>query len=68
MTGRLFRDLRPFPLDEAMRALSGAVPLALVMTMGTEQWDNLLAAAYADGWILLEMENDVPVRAYRKIG
>jgi hypothetical protein len=35
------------------------------MTEG--QWDGLLSAAYDNGWVLLELdENEVPVRAYRK--
>ena len=63
---RVYRDLRPFPLDDAIKALSGAVPLARVITMGVEQWDAMLAAAYKSGWILLEMDGEVPVRAYRR--
>jgi hypothetical protein len=31
------------------------------------QWDTTLSAAYADGWIRLELdENEKPVKAYRK--
>ena len=61
------RDLRPYPLDEAIRALTGALPRARVMTMGIGQWDELLSAAYRCGWILLELDDDeLPVRAYRK--
>jgi hypothetical protein len=65
MTNRAHRDLTPFPLDEAMSALSGAKP-ALIITMGTEQWDPTLAAAYNAGWILLEIDRELPVRAYRR--
>ena len=62
------RDLHPCPLDEALKAVSGGIPRVRVMTMGTAQWDGLLSAAYAAGWILLEMNADeVPVRAYRKV-
>ena len=61
------RDLKPFPLAVALEALVGGVPGTLVVTMSEGQWDGLLAAAYADGWILLELDdNEVPVRAYRK--
>lgn len=62
-----YRDLRPIPLVEAMKALSGSVPQARLITMCPGQWDGLLAAAYAAGWILLEVDADErPVRAYRK--
>lgn len=61
------RDLRPFPLAEALRALSGVQPGALVITMGEGQWDAMLSTAYAAGWILLELdERERPVQAYRK--
>jgi hypothetical protein len=37
-----------------------------VMTMGEGQWDGMLAAAYAQGWVLLELDADErPVAAYR---
>ena len=67
MTPRSYRDLHPFRLDEALKALSGGIPQARVMTMNVEQGDEMLAAAYTNGWILLEMDDDVPVRAYRKV-
>lgn len=64
---KIHRDLRPFPLVEATKALTGGVPRARVMTMGSRQWDSMLSAAYSAGWILLEMDdNERPVRAYRK--
>jgi hypothetical protein len=63
----LHRDLRPFPLAEAMAALLGGVPGTLVVTMSEGQWDGVLSAAYSTGWILLELdENETPVKAYRK--
>jgi hypothetical protein len=47
--------------------LSGGVPGARIITMAEGQWDAMLAAAYEQGWILLELDaNEVPVRAYRK--
>jgi hypothetical protein len=62
------RDLHPFPLDEAIKALSGAIPRARVMTMAIGQWDGLLSAAYAAGFILLELdENETPMRAYLRV-
>ena len=61
------RDLRPFPLAEAMAALLGGSPSALIITMSIGQWDAALRAAYAQGWILLELDDDErPVAAYRK--
>lgn len=66
-TVKIERDLRPMPLDEALRAVSGARPGTLVITMGEGQWDATLSMAYAAGWILLEVDADEqPVRAYRK--
>jgi hypothetical protein len=54
-------DLRAIPLAEALGAGLNYV------TMSTGQWDNLLAAAYDAGWILLELDgNERPVRAYQK--
>lgn len=64
---QVHRDLRPMPLADALRAVSDARPGTLVITMGQGQWDALLATAYSDGWILLELdERERPVRAYRK--
>lgn len=58
---KIHRDLTPYPLADALKA-------ARVMTMSLGQWDAMLAAAYERGWILLEIDdNDVPVRAYRKV-
>jgi len=60
-------QLTPFPVAEAMRALSGAIPQARIITMRVQQWDDLLAAAYSAGFILLELdENENPVGAYRR--
>lgn len=66
MTHRMYRDLQPFPLDLALQAMSGTTPSALLITMGSGQWDAMLSAAYQAGWILLEIEGERPVRAYRK--
>lgn len=61
------RDLKPFPLAAALKVLSGGVSGARIITMGEGQWDSLLAAAYEQGWILLELnDNEMPVAAYRK--
>ena len=64
MSNRLHRDLTPFPLHEALAALVGR--RALIITMGVNQWDATLSAAYNAGWILLEIDGEVPVRAYRR--
>jgi hypothetical protein len=59
------RDLRPFPLADVLPL--GSRPGQLVMTMAEGQWDGMLSAAYAAGFILLELdEHEKPVRAYRK--
>jgi hypothetical protein len=51
-----------------MKAVSGGTPGARIMTMGVGQWDGFLSAAYAAGFILLELdENETPVRAYRRV-
>lgn len=42
-----YRDLRPFPMIDAVKALSGGIPKALIVTMSIGQWDGLLSAAYA---------------------
>lgn len=58
------RDLHPFPLADVLPLRPGQ----LVMTMSEGQWDVMLSAAYANGFILLELDdNEVPVRAYRKV-
>ena len=62
------RDLRPFSLDDALKAIPGGTRVPM-MTMSVGQWDALLSAAYEQGWILLELDDDErPVRAYRKGG
>lgn len=62
---RLHRDLRSIPLSDVLPL--GSRPGQLVITMSTEQWDSTLSAAYAGGFILLELdENEKPVRAYKK--
>lgn len=39
-----------------------------VITMDPKAWDKLLEGCYNAGWVLLEMKNDRPVKAYRKEG
>ena len=57
-------DLRVVPLAEVLPM--GSQPGLFYVTMGPGQWDSLLAAAYAEGCVLLEMDGDErPVRAYR---
>jgi hypothetical protein len=61
---KLHRDLRPIPLTDVLPL--GSRP-QLVITMGEAQWDSMLAAAYNDGWVLLEIDHrERPVRAYQK--
>ena len=46
------------------RSLNGKV----VITMSPGQWDYILEGAYETGWVLLEIENEQPVRAYQRNG
>ena len=56
-------DLRSVPLAEVLPPLPGV----LYVTMALGQWDALLAAAYAEGDVLLELDADErPARAYRR--
>lgn len=58
------RNLTSYPLADALDFVRRR---ELVITMGVGQWDAMLAAAYEEGWILLEINDDEkPVRAYRK--
>lgn len=53
--------LREIPVTEAIG------PGRVTVTMSTGQWDALLAAAYEEGFVLLELDGDErPVRAYWK--
>jgi hypothetical protein len=57
----VYRDLRPIPLSEVFGK-------GIVITMSVGQWDELLAAAYRQGWTLLEVDDhERPVRAYRRL-
>lgn len=59
------RDLKPFPLADALRIVPGRRRVMITMSEG--QWDSILSAAYERGWILLELnDNEQPVRAFRK--
>ena len=56
-------------IDNAMAALLGVEPGVGFITMAPSQWDALLEAAYDDGWTLIELgQNEVPVKAYRRVG
>ena len=41
-------------------------PGARIITMSPGQWDAMLDEAYSRGWTLLEIEDELPVRAYRR--
>lgn len=54
-------QLRSVPLASVLP------PRAVVITMGRNQWDAMLEAAYLAGWVLLELDADErPVAAYQK--
>lgn len=56
--------LREIPLSEAVPMKPGQC----YMTLSPGQWDGLLSAAYADGWTLLELdEEENPIRAYQRV-
>jgi len=62
---RASRDLRPLPLNEVLPL--GSKPSLLIITMSEGQWDETLSAAYEQGWVLLELdENEQPVRAFKR--
>ena len=43
-------------------------PSTINITMSSGQWDGLLQAAYLAGHNLIEVdENEIPVKAYRKL-
>lgn len=49
-----------------MRVLNGG-EAAVIVTMSQGQWDVLLSAAYAQGFLLLELDDDeTPVRAFQQ--
>lgn len=55
--------LDPLPLSEALPLRAGVV----TVTMSVGQWDALLAAAYDQGYVLLELDDDEqPIAAYRR--
>lgn len=55
--------LREIPLSDAWPPLPGVVTI----TMSVGQWDNLLAACYEAGDVLVELDDqEHPVRAYRR--
>jgi len=54
-------------LDDVMNGLMGGKP-SVNITMSQGQWDALLQAAYDAGHNLIELDdNEIPVRAYRKM-
>jgi len=57
--------LNEIALDEAMSLM--LEPMSASITVSPGQWDVLLQAAYDRGWILLEVENERLVRAFRRL-
>lgn len=55
--------LREIPLDTAWPPRAGE----LTVTMSADQWDETLAAMYATGAVLLELDDrEQPIRAYQR--
>ncbi len=59
--------LNEMSLDEARNGLFQGTSPVNIITMDPGQWDTLLQAAYDRGWILLEVRNEMPVRAFRRL-
>ena len=57
--------LDSFPLDKAI-AETGT-PGSMFITIDPGAWDALILASYKSGWTLLEIKNEKPVRAFKKI-
>lgn len=57
---------RPFLHSIPLASATIGKPGSVTITMSPGQWDLLLATAYSRGCLLLEIENEVPVRAYQK--
>ena len=54
-------ELKEIPVDGVFDGSS------VIITMSRGQWDDFLQAAYNNGIILLEVdENEIPVKAYRR--
>ncbi len=63
MTTAIRPPLNRIPLGDALPYR----PREASITMSVGQWDNLLAAAYQAGWILLELDDqEQPVAAYQR--
>ena len=61
-------ELNEISIVDALRAMSIASG-QIIVTMSPGQWDALLEAAYNQGAVLLELDDDEdPRRAYRKGG
>jgi hypothetical protein len=46
--------------------LNKAKTCKLIITMSPGQWDALLQGVYDAGGVLIEIEEEIPVRAYQK--
>jgi hypothetical protein len=56
-------------MDEVFRVLTRGRPGECIMIMSIGQWDALLQAAYDQGFVLWELDdNERPVAAYRRDG
>ena len=56
--------LNEVPLDQARAFVRGRCSI----TMSPGQWDVMLDETYRQGWLLIEIKNERPVRAYQKEG
>ena len=53
--------LQPLPMAEVKIG-----PGSRIITLSPGQWDSMLDEAYSRGWTLLEIEDELPVRAFRR--
>ena len=59
------RGRRPSLVEVPIAALVLG-PGVMVITIDPGCWDELTQAAYAENWVLLEIKNEIPVRAFKR--
>ncbi len=53
--------LHEIPLHEVVPG-----PGTMMITINPGAWDKLIASAYDNGWVLLVIKDEVPIKAYQK--
>ena len=58
--------LNKVPFDKVFKTISKGRPCDCIMTMSVGQWNERLQAAYDQGFVLWELDdNGIPVATYR---